>query len=123
MKKEFLSKEKRVHPRISAKIPITYRIFEENLEIKSLLERAEKNKTTHTLDVSLGGLFIFSKEPVTERSLMKLEMSIPDNPSKLRAMAEVVRSNESGTGVRFLAIEEEDVQFLKVYLEKSSFGK
>ncbi len=70
--------------------------------------------------MSLGGLGILTNEPLKPGSILKIEILIPDNPSKLNAMTEVVWSNESGGGVQFLAMKDEDVQALKNYLDKAS---
>ncbi len=120
MPEAFLLKERRVHPRISIKIPLHFRIIDDRDEIKSVLELRKKEKDGRTLDASLGGLCIVTDHPIKEGSILKLEIFVPDEPVKIRGMAEVVWCNESGGGIRFLAMDETDREIMKNYLSKAS---
>ncbi len=120
MTEAYLLKERRVHPRISVKIPLDFRIIDNREEIKSVLELRKKEKNGKTLDASLGGLCVVTDYPLYEGTILSLEISIPEPPQKTRAMAEVVWANDSGGGIRFLAMEEKDRDALKTYLTKAS---
>jgi len=112
--------EKRIHPRVSVKIPVKFRVIEEQKEIETVFERRKKEQTTQTMDVSLGGLYIVADQILNVGSILRLDISIPEKNSMVSAFAEVVWSNETGGGLHFLAMKEEDVEFLKGYLTKAS---
>jgi c-di-GMP-binding flagellar brake protein YcgR len=110
--------EKRIHPRLSAKISIKYRVIEDQKEIETVLERKKKEQTTSTVDVSLGGLYIVSEQVLNLGSILRLDISLPNQTALISAFAEVVWANETGGGLHFLAMKEEDVTMLKTYLDK-----
>ena len=120
MPEAYLLKERRVYPRISLKIPVVFRVLDDQEEIKSVIELRKKEKHGHTMDVSLGGLCIVTDQPLREGSILSLEITIPDLAKALKAMAEVVWSSESGGGIRFLTMDENDMETLKSYLSKAS---
>lgn len=115
--------EKRVHPRISVKIPIKYRLIEDQKELETVFERKKKEQTTRTMDVSLGGLYIVAEQLLNIGSILRLDISLPGSASLISAFAEVVWSNETGGGLHFLAMKEDDVESLKNYLSQVSNGK
>ena len=112
--------EKRIHPRVSVKIPVKFRVIEDQKEIETVFERRKKEQTTQTMDVSLGGLYIVADQLLNIGSILRLDISIPEKNGLVSAFAEVVWSNETGGGLHFLAMKEEDVEFLKGYLTKAS---
>lgn len=112
--------EKRVHPRVSVKIPVKYRIIEDQKELETVFERKKKEQTTRTMDVSLGGLYIVAEQVLNIGSILRLDISLPVKTSIISAFAEVVWANETGGGLHFLAMKEDDVETLKVYLTQAS---
>ena len=44
--------EKRVHPRVSVKIPVKYRVIEDQKELETVFEREKKEQTTRTMDIA-----------------------------------------------------------------------
>jgi hypothetical protein len=112
--------EKRAHPRVTAQIPVKYRLIEDQKEIESVFNRDNRNKTAHTLDVSLGGLYLSANVAVTAGSILRLDITVPDRLAAIAAFAEVAWSNESGLGLHFLAIRDDDLEVLKAYLTKIS---
>jgi c-di-GMP-binding flagellar brake protein YcgR len=114
--------EKRVHPRVSVKIPVKYRVIEDQKEIETVFERKKREQTSQTMDVSLGGLYLVSEQVMNVGSILRLDIAIPDNSRMVSAFAEVVWSNETGGGLHFLAMKEEDVDALKNYLNQSQTG-
>jgi Tfp pilus assembly protein PilZ len=72
------------------------------------------------MDVSLGGLCVMSEQPVQTGNVLRLDISIPDTSKSLKAMAEVVWANDTGGGIRFLAMDEADIETLKSYLSKAA---
>ncbi len=115
--------EKRIHPRISVKIPVKYRVIEDQKELETVFERKKREQTTRTLDVSLGGLYIVAEQVLNIGSILRLDISIPEKSSLISAFAEVVWSNETGGGLHFLAMKEDDVESLKNYLAHLSNGR
>src|SRR5579862_7020917 len=115
--------EKRVHPRVSVKIPVKYRVIEDQKELETVFERKKKEQTTRTMDVSLGGLYIVADQILNVGSILRLDISLPEKSSLISAFAEVVWANETGGGLHFLAMKEDDVEFLKSYLNNSPDGK
>jgi c-di-GMP-binding flagellar brake protein YcgR len=112
--------EKRGFPRISVKIAVKYRVIEDEVEIKSVFERRKKEQNTETIDISLGGLYIVAVQALTVKSILRLDISLPGTKGTLTAFAEVMWSNETGGGVRFLTMKEEDSASLKAYLDSIS---
>ncbi len=115
--------EKRVHPRVSVKIPVKYRVIEDQKEIETVFERKKREQTSQTMDMSLGGLYLVTEQVLNVGSILRLDISIPENAKMVSAFAEVVWSNETGGGLHFLAMKEEDVDALKNYLTQSQNGK
>ena len=115
--------EKRIHPRVSVKIPLKYRVIEDQKELETVFERKKKEQTTRTMDVSLGGLYIVADQILNVGSILRLDISLPEKSVFISAFAEVVWANETGGGLHFLAMKEDDVEFLKNYLIKNSDGK
>jgi c-di-GMP-binding flagellar brake protein YcgR len=120
MPEAYLFKERRVYPRIDVKLPVSFWVLEDLEEIKSILDRRKREKQRPSLNVSLGGMCLLTGEVLQNGKILSLEISIPDIPTKLKAMADVVWSNESGGGIRFLTMNEDDLDALKTYLEKAA---
>jgi len=111
--------EKRIHPRVSVKIPVKYRVIEDQKEIESIFERRKKEQNTETVDVSLGGMYVVTEQIIQVGSILRLDISLPNKSGVISAFAEVVWANETGGGLHFLAMKEEDMESLKNYLSKS----
>lgn len=120
MPEAYLYKERRIHPRVSVMIPISYSVMEAEKEIASALEERRMERHGHTLDVSLGGLFIMSEHPLKEGEILDIRITIPGLNNILSATTEVVWSNEKGGGVRFLRMKEEEMKTLKAYLDRAT---
>lgn len=115
--------EKRIHPRISIKIPVKYRVIEDQKEIETVFERKKREQTSQTMDVSLGGLYLVADQVLNVGSILRLDIILPEMSRAISAFAEVVWSNETGGGLHFLAMKEEDVDSLKNYLSQTQSGK
>jgi hypothetical protein len=114
--------EKRVHPRVSAHVPVKFRLIEDSKEIETVFNRQHKDKTSRTMDLSLGGLYLVADVAVNVGSILRLDMVIPGQTAPIAAFAEVVWSNSEGLGLHFLAMKEEDIEALKTYLSKNPPG-
>jgi len=115
--------EKRIHPRVSIKIPVKYRVIEDQKELETVFERKKREQTTRTMDVSLGGLYIVADQVLNIGSILRLDISIPERSSLISAFAEVVWANETGGGLHFLAMKEDDAESLKNYLVNVAIDK
>jgi hypothetical protein len=115
--------EKRVHPRVAVKIPVKYRVIEDQKEIETVFERKKNEQTSQTMDVSLGGLYLVADQVLNVGSILRLDITLPEVSHPVSAFAEVAWSNETGGGLHFLAMKEEDVESLKNYLSQTQPGK
>ena len=115
--------EKRVYPRISLKIPIKYRVIEDQKETATVLERNKNAQTSHTEDVSLDGLYLNADHVPEVGSVLWLDITLPNVSRVISSYAEVVWSNDSGGGLHFEVIKEKDFDILKDYLSQALQGK
>ncbi len=70
--------------------------------------------------MSLGGLYIVAEQILNVGSILRLDVSLPEKSSLISAFAEVVWANETGGGLHFLAMKEDDVEFLKLLTKNSN---
>jgi c-di-GMP-binding flagellar brake protein YcgR len=111
--------EKRTYRRISETIPVKYRLIEDPRELISLPERKEE-KTVQCKDISTGGLCVVTDQFVEVGSTLRLDISFPTIPHLISAYAEVVWADETGEGLKFLAIKEDDQNKIKNYIDRMS---
>jgi len=105
--------EKRANSRVQVKIPVQYRLVDDEKEL-------EKVRGRHALakDLSLNGMFIKTDKGVSKGDVFALDVSMPDKKSKhVFAFAEVVRITNKGAGIKLLLMPEEDKSALQEYLE------
>jgi c-di-GMP-binding flagellar brake protein YcgR len=112
--------DKRIHPRVSVKIPVKYRIAEELKGISSLEEWKKKEKTTQSVDISLGGMYIVAEKKLEAGMVLHIDISLPGQPAPFSTMAQVTWSNEKGAGLHFLTLKKANLEILKAYLNKVS---
>lgn len=115
--------EKRVHPRVPFKIPVKYRVVEDPKEAKAVLNGKKADKSSRTINISLGGLYLVVDQVLGVGSVLRLEMNMPEIARVIPSFAEVAWSNNTEVGLRFLAMKEEDVGALKDYLQRAISGK
>ena len=111
--------DKRVHPRISLKIPVKYHLIEDQEKVMTVREGPGNGTTKQTMDMSLDGLYLVADSIPEVGSVLRLEISLPDRSSVIAAYAEVVWSNGAGGGLHFEVIQEEDLETLKNYLSQA----
>jgi Tfp pilus assembly protein PilZ len=103
--------EKRQHPRI-------------NKKIKSEVHSDEAMTYSTTSDVSHGGIFISTPEPVKINSEVNLSILSPDgNTIDIRGIVrwicdDMVKGNRNGMGIEFTGMTEAQIKKLKDILEK-----
>ena len=110
--------EKRSHPRIPQNLPVRYRVIDDPIEIEKSSEGKKAEKSTRCMDISLSGLFIVSDQPVIVGSTLRLDIALPVKSALISAFAEVIWANESGKGLKIIAIKKDDEDILKSYIEK-----
>ncbi len=71
------------------------------------------------VNVSQGGLRVETPQSLKESDLVRLSIELPDVPTQVTAFAEVIWANEQEGGMHFLAIHEDQENFLKEYVFSS----
>ena len=115
--------EKRAYPRVALEIPLKCRLMEGAINAESISDMRKKTISSKSIDVSLGGMYILAEKPLDVGTGMALDFSLPENPARLSAFAEVVRAKEEGAGIQFLALKEADMKSLKATLAKAASGR
>jgi hypothetical protein len=110
---------KRVHPRLSLKIPVNYRLIEDLEEIKTVRKGKKNGQASQTMDMSLDGLYLVADSIPKVGSVLWLDIKLPDQSSVIAAYAEVIWSNDSGGGLHFEVIQEENLEILRNYLSQA----
>lgn len=113
--------EKRANPRVVVKLPVKYRMLEDKTEIKSIVQMKNKDQSGQTIDVSLGGMYIVSEKALDVGVMLRIDISLQDHKKPITAFAEVVWANETGGGLRFLTIKDEDIASLRAFLDNMSY--
>jgi len=112
--------ERRRFPRVTVEIPVKYRLIDDQKELESVFDRKKRDTHTRSLDLSLGGIYITADANLKVGTILRLEIAVPEPVTLISAFAEVVWSNDTGGGLHFLAMKDEDTQYLKSYLDKLS---
>lgn len=112
--------ERRRFPRVTVEIPVKYRLIDDQKELESVFDRKKKDTHSRSIDLSLGGIYVSTETPLKLGSILRIEIAVPQPITLISAFAEVVWSNDTGGGLHFLAMKDEDSDILKNYLEKSS---
>ncbi|HEY5038995.1 MAG TPA: PilZ domain-containing protein [bacterium] len=115
--------EKRADQRISVKIPVKYRLVEELQGIQSILESKKTITNTESLDISLSGTYIVTEQKLDIGTILNIEISIQNTSRTIFSAAEVVWSKESGAGLRFILLKDDDLKALRVFIEETSTKK
>lgn len=130
--------EKRTHERIAATLRVSYRVVPKG-DVASLLSGPDYRDTTVerlpdlaktsrvvkavTRDLTVRGLALAGPEPFVEGDAVAVFLYLPDAPTPVTLVAEVVHAEEAGggeasyrAGLRMMAINREDVVRLEKYL-------
>ncbi len=119
MPEAYLLNERRVDPRFDIKIPIIFKVLD-HPKAMNIHDRGRKEIHHPTLNVSLGGMYIVAGHELEEGNILSFDIAVPGLAKKLKAMAEVVWSNEMGGGIRFLSMKDGDLNAFKTYLARAS---
>jgi len=111
--------EKRSDTRIPIKIPVKYLVMDDQNEINGVIERGKKDGSAHTMDLSVKGMYIVTSETLTKGKTLQIDISLNGRVEPVKVFAQVVWANDSGGGLKFLTIPDEDSKFLRAYLDKT----
>jgi c-di-GMP-binding flagellar brake protein YcgR len=115
--------DKRVHPRVSLKMHVKYLVLNNKKEYTTILDRQKEERISHSVDVSLGGMYLVADHTLPVGSNLRMNIYLPDHSHTIGAYAEVVWSNATGGGLQFEAIKDEDVERLRECLLSTPLGK
>ncbi len=96
-------------------------------EVKLFVKDMENFLTEYADNISQGGMFIKSSNPLPIGTQFDLELSIGSEDQKIKAIGEVVWTKEfssesdrpSGMGVRFIKIQAESKKMIRDLIEKA----
>ncbi len=118
MGKSFKENNKRAASRLDAQISVIIREMDSEDEIERLLDRDKKEIKGDTLNISLSGMSLVGCKTLKVGEKLNLDIMLPGSTEIIRAIAEVVRLNEKGAGIHFLAMKEGNRNALKTYLDE-----
>ena len=71
----------------------------------------------HMANISTGGLFINTEEPIRAGTRMVVRFELPNNKHRVIAVSRVVYAKKgSGIGVEFLSLDDEDRDEIEAYI-------
>lgn len=120
MPKDPIFLEKRAEPRIPIRIPVKFMVLNDPNEINGVIEIERQNRSAFIMDLSMKGMSIVSQQTLIERKILCIDLSLNNYETFIRVFAQVVWTDETGGGLKFLSLKEEDTQFLRDYLNKSA---
>ncbi|MGD2272678.1 MAG: PilZ domain-containing protein [Desulfobacterales bacterium] len=94
--------DERLSPRKPCKLTVDY-------------QSQDNAHTEHILDISTGGVFIETTEPIDVGQEIKLTFAFPDSPDALKVSGEIVWRNPKGIGVKFIDMTQQQVDKIKTY--------
>src|SRR5258708_36267806 len=111
--------EKRSDTRVPIKIPVKYQVLDDQNEINSVIEDGKKDRSAHTMDLSVKGMCIVTQQTLKKGNILRIDISLSGHPALIRAFAQVVWANDTGGGLKFLSIKDEGTLVLRAYLDKA----
>ncbi len=110
--------EKRDHPRMSVMLTVQYYFAEAVEELDHIVEWRKQDINALVLDLSLSGMHVVVDQKFLTGTVVRFDITLPPKSEPLTLYAEVAWSNEKGAGLHFLEMMDEDVEYLKDYMEK-----
>jgi uncharacterized protein (TIGR02266 family) len=74
--------------------------------------------TKNILDISTGGVFIETIEPIAAGQEITLNFAFPESQEPLKVSGEIIWRNPKGIGVKFVGITDQQVDRIKKYTAK-----
>ncbi len=141
--------EQRQFERLVAAMPIRFYVMDEESARKmeneaaykeTRLETLKQNPQPHTVlsgvteNISMGGLCLVSEQPLKPGTFVVVDMYPPSLPKPLRALSQVVRSENGGasvdrtapsfrSGLKIIAINRNDMKEIENYLLQLRFRR
>jgi hypothetical protein len=109
--------DRRRHPRVKCNLPVKIRRMEDPAATLSNDTRREFAMTA--VNVSQGGLCLQAMQPIGSNDLYRISIDIPDREVKVTAFGEVIWSDDMKGGVHFLAIHEDQENYLKDFVSNN----
>lgn len=110
--------EKRAHERVPLRLPIRYRVLDEQVTARNVSEFAKSENLTQTLDTSLGGLCVSQDGQLKAGNLLNVKLTLPGHNEVITAFADVVWVKEFLAGLKFLAVKKQDLDLLTQQIKK-----
>jgi c-di-GMP-binding flagellar brake protein YcgR len=117
MPKAKISIDRRTNPRLSVKIPVKYQLVDDKKVLKGIEDWRQSERHGFTLDLSMGGMQLVVDQPLPVKTVLKFDIYIMDKSRVISVYAEVMWTNEKGTGLRFLMMKTAEEEALKTFLE------
>lgn len=106
-------KERRKHPRISARFMVSYRIMTKDEEID----------LTQTKDLGMGGMLLTTNRKFEPGTQLSIEIRIPSDPNPIKLVGKVIDSRKVVEGViydtrlEFLSVDAKHYQSIQKTVE------
>ena len=113
-----LSMDRRTNPRVTTQIPVKFRLENNKKVLKSIEDWRKSEQNVHTFGVSREGMSIDVEQPLKLGQILQFEVALPDHAKPLTLYAEVRWTEEHAAGLRFVLINNEDLESLKTHLGK-----
>ena len=110
--------EKRAYRRVPINTPVNYHVISDGNGYGSIA-RFDEVKASNSMDISVGGLYLSTVHTLDPGSILGLKISLPSKTEWVSAFGEVAWSNKTGSGLRFLAMHDDDVKALKDFIDKN----
>ena len=107
-----MSQERRRHPRVKLDLLVQFR-----------LQSYEQFLTDYASDLSIGGMFLRTKEPKPEGSLLYFQFTTKEDGALIEGLGRVVRvtkdaAGAAGMGIEFVNVEEPSMARIRDIVEK-----
>lgn len=109
--------DKRAHTRILVKLPITFNVLTGKSKDLDLMEEEGNLKNAESWDTSIGGMYLISDQKLEPATQLALKIHVPQTKEHLKVLAEVVWSDGSGAGLKFIAMKEATVKALENFIK------
>jgi uncharacterized protein (TIGR02266 family) len=105
-----MGSERRSHPRVPLRLLVQFRLHD-----------VDEFMRDHAVNLSVGGMFISTRNPWAKGSLVYLQFRVADGGTLIEGLAKVVHVNppgskQPGMGVEFESLDEESREFIDATL-------
>jgi len=82
----------------------------------------DNDHSEHILDIGTGGVFIETTEPIAVGQELTLNFAFPDSQDTIKVDGEIVWRNTKGIGVKFIDINQKQIDKIKTYIAVEKKG-